>query len=86
MRCDVVHGVWCDAGYGYGVRGLGAVRWWGGALLGVGDVKRGEVWWYERWSEAPRGVGGVVGWSVKGCGGVSRGVVGRDGVEGVAEV
>ena len=74
-------GAWCvagcDEGYDAGC---------GGALLGVGNVKRGEVWWYERWSEALRGVGGVVGWSVKGCGGVSRGVVGRDGVEGVAEV
>ena len=38
-----------------------SVKGCGGALLGVGNVKRGEVWWYERWSEAPRGVGGVVG-------------------------
>ena len=40
--------------------------WWsvegcGGALLGVGDVKRGEVWWYESWGGVSRGVGGVVG-------------------------
>ena len=43
-------GAWCvagcDEGYDAGC---------GGALLGVGDVKRGEVWWYESWGGVSRG-------------------------------
>ena len=55
---------------------LGGVSWGGG-------VERCRVLWGAMGCHE---VCGVVGWSVKGCGGVSRGVVGRDGVEGVAEV
>ena len=35
-----------------------SVKRCGGALLGVGDVKRGEVRWYESWGGVSRGAVG----------------------------